>query len=126
MGVNGFGRIGRLVFRAACTNPVVAVKAINDPFMDLDYMVYLLKYDSVHGRFAGSIEAKKADGKEFLVVNGLEVQIFHGVQQVQTTSASRPVYSLPRRKPSYTSKAAPRRSSSQHPRRIRCPSTWLA
>eukprot|EP00418_Pyrodinium_bahamense_P023876 CAMPEP_0179133466 /NCGR_PEP_ID=MMETSP0796-20121207/63469_1 /TAXON_ID=73915 /ORGANISM="Pyrodinium bahamense, Strain pbaha01" /LENGTH=46 /DNA_ID= /DNA_START= /DNA_END= /DNA_ORIENTATION= len=46
MGINGFGRIGRLVCRAALANPDVAVKAINDPFMDLKYMVYQLKYDS--------------------------------------------------------------------------------
>jgi len=77
MGINGFGRIGRLVFRAAMANPEVAVTAVNDPFMDLKYMVYQLKYDSVHKQFAGTIKAKEADGKEFLVVNGVEVQIFH-------------------------------------------------
>ena len=49
MGINGFGRIGRLVFRAAVSKPNVQVMAINDPFMDLDYLVYQLKYDSVHG-----------------------------------------------------------------------------
>jgi glyceraldehyde 3-phosphate dehydrogenase len=77
MGINGFGRIGRLVFRAAMGNPAISLKAVNDPFMDLKYMVYQLKYDSVHGRFAGTVEAKEADGKEFLVVNGTEIQIFH-------------------------------------------------
>ncbi|KAL9139596.1 glyceraldehyde-3-phosphate dehydrogenase [Amphidinium carterae] len=77
MGINGFGRIGRLVFRAASGNPDVTVKGVNDPFMDLTYMVYQLKYDSVHGRFKGTIEAKTADGKEFLVVNGNEVAVFH-------------------------------------------------
>nr|AZL94331.1 glyceraldehyde-3-phosphate dehydrogenase [Nephromyces sp. MMRI]AZL94335.1 glyceraldehyde-3-phosphate dehydrogenase [Nephromyces sp. MMRI] len=51
LGINGFGRIGRLVFRAALQNPKVQVVAINDPFMDLDYMIYLLKYDSVHGKY---------------------------------------------------------------------------
>ncbi len=65
LGINGFGRIGRLVFRAASANPDVTVKAINDPFMDLDYMVYMLKYDSVHKRFEGTIAAKRDDGKEF-------------------------------------------------------------
>ena len=48
MGINGFGRIGRLVFRAAMGNPSISLKAVNDPFMDLKYMVYQLKYDSVH------------------------------------------------------------------------------
>lgn len=50
-GINGFGRIGRLVFRSASDNENIDVKAINDPFMDLDYMVYQLKYDSVHKRY---------------------------------------------------------------------------
>merc|ERR1740123_1760041 len=77
MGINGFGRIGRLVFRAAVANPEVAVKGVNDPFMDLEYMVYQLKYDSVHKRFPGKIEAKKDGDKEFLVVDGTPIQIFH-------------------------------------------------
>merc|ERR1712051_1146421 len=77
MGINGFGRIGRLVFRAAIANPEVEVKAVNDPFMDLEYMVYQLKYDSVHGRFKGTIAAKEEGGKEFLVVNGAKIRIFH-------------------------------------------------
>lgn len=77
MGINGFGRIGRLVFRAAVANPDVVVKAVNDPFMDLDYMVYMLKYDSVHKRFDGTVACKKDGAKEFLVVNGAEIQIFH-------------------------------------------------
>eukprot|EP00913_Durusdinium_trenchii_P009043 g8504.t1 len=83
MGINGFGRIGRLVFRAASSNPDAEVKAINDPFMDLDYMVYQLKYDSVHKTFAGeqdvecTIAAKKDGAKEFLVVNGKDIAVFH-------------------------------------------------
>nr|USW07930.1 glyceraldehyde-3-phosphate dehydrogenase [Crypthecodinium cohnii] len=77
IGINGFGRIGRLVFRAACSNPDTQVKAVNDPFMDLKYMVYQLKYDSVHKQFAGTISCKEVDGKEFLVVNDVEVQVFH-------------------------------------------------
>jgi len=77
MGINGFGRIGRLVFRAACQNPDVKVVAINEPFMELSYMVYLLKYDSVHKQFDGTIASKTEDGKEFLVVNGSDVRIFH-------------------------------------------------
>jgi len=66
IGINGFGRIGRLVFRACCERDDVEVVGINDPFIDLDYMVYMLRYDSVHGQFKGEIEVK--DGK--FVVNG--------------------------------------------------------
>jgi len=77
IGINGFGRIGRLVFRAAMANPDVTVKSVNDPFMDLKYMLYLLKYDSVHNRFPGTIATKEEDGKEFLVVNGVDVRVFH-------------------------------------------------
>jgi len=77
LGVNGFGRIGRLVTRAALANPDCAVKAINDPFMDLEYMVYMLKYDSVHKRFEGTISMKQEGGKEFLVVNGTDICVFH-------------------------------------------------
>jgi len=77
LGINGFGRIGRLVFRAATANAEATVTAINEPFMDLTYMVYQLKYDSVHGRFPGTIETKSADGKNFLVVNGQEIRIFN-------------------------------------------------
>ena len=46
IGINGFGRIGRLVMRAACANPNVQVVAVNDPFIDPDYMVYMMKYDT--------------------------------------------------------------------------------
>jgi len=72
-GINGFGRIGRLVFRAALANPKVQVTAINDPFMDSEYLLYNLKYDSVHGRFKGEI---KRDG-DHLIVNGKKIQLFH-------------------------------------------------
>jgi len=72
VGINGFGRIGRLVFRAAIDNPNVEIKGINDPFIDLDYMAYMLRYDTVHGQFQGSIETK--DGK--LVVNGKEISVY--------------------------------------------------
>jgi glyceraldehyde 3-phosphate dehydrogenase len=77
LGINGFGRIGRLVFRAASANSEVTVKAVNDPFMDLTYMVYQLKYDSVHKRFPGTIATKKEGDKEFLVVNDVPIMIFH-------------------------------------------------
>jgi len=77
LGINGFGRIGRLVFRAALANPEIEVKAVNDPFMDLQYMVYMLKYDSVHKRFPGTIATKEEGGEEFLIVDGTPIRIFH-------------------------------------------------
>ncbi len=72
VGINGFGRIGRLVFRAALNNPKVEVVGINDPFIDPAYMVYMLKYDSVHGRFKGTAEA--GEGK--IIVNGKTVHCY--------------------------------------------------
>jgi glyceraldehyde 3-phosphate dehydrogenase len=77
LGINGFGRIGRLVFRAAMANPSITVKSVNDPFMDLKYMLYQLKYDSVHKAFPGTIAVKEEGGKEFIIVNGTEVAVFH-------------------------------------------------
>ena len=70
IGINGFGRIGRLAFRIAAERENVQVVGIND-LLDVDYLAYMLKYDSVHGRFNGTVEVK--DGK--LVVNGNEVRI---------------------------------------------------
>merc|ERR1719198_1296217 len=58
-------------------NPDCAVKGVNDPFMDLEYMVYQLQYDSVHKQFAGTISTKKEGDKEFLVVNGNDIAVFH-------------------------------------------------
>jgi len=77
LGINGFGRIGRLVFRAASANSEAKVAAINEPFMDLTYMVYQLKYDSVHKRFPGTIASETKDGKDFLIVNGETISVFH-------------------------------------------------
>jgi len=72
IGINGFGRIGRLVMRAATEHKEVAVVAVNDPFMDVEYMVYMFKYDSTHGRFKGEVSHK--DGK--LIINGQEVAVY--------------------------------------------------
>ena len=73
IGINGFGRIGRLVFRAAVSQPdTYEIVGINDPFIDLDYMVYMVKYDTMHGHFDGEIKAE--DGK--LVVNGKKINVF--------------------------------------------------
>lgn len=71
IGINGFGRIGRLVLRAAILKGV-KVAAVNDPFLTLDYMVYLIKYDSTHGRFPGEVKAEAG----FLVVNGNKIVVF--------------------------------------------------
>jgi glyceraldehyde 3-phosphate dehydrogenase len=70
VGINGFGRIGRLAFRAALTRKDIEVVGIND-LVDADYMAYMLKYDSTHGRFEGTVEAK--DGH--LVVNGKKIRV---------------------------------------------------
>lgn len=72
IGINGFGRIGRLVLRASVAYDNVEVVGINDPFVDAEYMAYMLKYDSVHGKFDG--EVSSVDGKLF--VNGKEIKIF--------------------------------------------------
>ena len=66
LGINGFGRIGRLVLRAAMARGNAVVVGINDPFMTPDYARYLLQYDSAHGRFDGTVETLE-DG---LLVNG--------------------------------------------------------
>jgi glyceraldehyde 3-phosphate dehydrogenase len=73
IGINGFGRIGRLVMRAATEHKEVSVVAVNDPFMDVEYMVYMFKYDSTHGRFKGEVSHK--DGK--LIINGQEVAVYN-------------------------------------------------
>ncbi|MCY1715027.1 type I glyceraldehyde-3-phosphate dehydrogenase [Caproiciproducens galactitolivorans] len=73
VGINGFGRIGRLVFRAAVAQPeAFEIVGINDPFVDVDYMVYMVKYDTMHGHFEGDIKAE--DGK--LVVNGKKINVY--------------------------------------------------
>jgi len=71
IGINGFGRIGRIVLRAALAKGVRVV-AINDPFIPLDYMVYMFKYDSTHGRFNGDVHHENG----LLVVNGTQIQVF--------------------------------------------------
>ena len=73
IGINGFGRIGRLVFRAAVEQPdKYEIVGINDPFVSLDYMVYMTKYDSIHGRFKGEV---RTEG-DSLVVNGRKVAVY--------------------------------------------------
>ncbi len=70
VGINGFGRIGRLVFRAAQTRNDIEIVGIND-LIDVEYMMYMLRYDSVHGQFKGTVDVK--DGK--LIVNGNAIRV---------------------------------------------------
>lgn len=69
MGINGFGRIGRLVLRAAVSDPQVQITHINDPFIDPEYMAYMLKYDTTHGKFPGDVSYSG----DKLIVNGTEI-----------------------------------------------------
>ncbi|ACS85763.1 glyceraldehyde-3-phosphate dehydrogenase [Musicola paradisiaca] len=70
VGINGFGRIGRIVFRAAQERSDIEIVAIND-LLDAEYMAYMLKYDSTHGRFNGTVEVKNGN----LVVNGKTIRV---------------------------------------------------
>ncbi|OCL12627.1 glyceraldehyde-3-phosphate dehydrogenase [Glonium stellatum] len=72
VGINGFGRIGRIVFRNAIEHDDVSIVAVNDPFIEPHYAAYMLKYDSTHGQFKGDIEVKGND----LVVNGKTVRFY--------------------------------------------------
>jgi len=73
VGVNGFGRIGSLAFSACLDNDEIEVIAINDPFITVDYMVYMLKHDSVHGQFKGEVYDENGD----LVVNGKRIKVYN-------------------------------------------------
>jgi len=76
VGINGFGRIGRLVMRAARNNPQIQVVAINDPFIPVDYMKYMFYYDTVHGKYPGTVVVENGklviDGKAITVSNEKE------------------------------------------------------
>ena len=73
IGINGFGRIGKLVFQAALEKGEVDIIAINDPFITADYMAYMLKFDTVHGRFNGEIKSEENK----LIVNGKAVNVYN-------------------------------------------------
>jgi len=73
VGINGFGRIGRLVMRAICKRTDVVVVAVNDPFLEPDYMQYLFMHDTVHGKFQGTV----SHTKDTLIINGKEVKVFN-------------------------------------------------
>ncbi|MBD0832170.1 type I glyceraldehyde-3-phosphate dehydrogenase [Aestuariibaculum sediminum] len=70
LGINGFGRIGRIAFRVAASRPDIEIVGIND-LLDVEHLAYLLKYDSVHGKFNGTVEIENGN----LVVNGNEIRI---------------------------------------------------
>ena len=72
IGINGFGRIGRLVFRVGINNPDYEFVGINDPFMSPDYVAYMLKYDTVHGRFDGKISYDESS----ITINGKKIAFF--------------------------------------------------
>uniref|UniRef100_H3G874 glyceraldehyde-3-phosphate dehydrogenase (phosphorylating) n=1 Tax=Phytophthora ramorum TaxID=164328 RepID=H3G874_PHYRM len=71
--INGFGRIGRLVLRAAAKNPLINIVAINDPFISTTYMEYMLEYDTVHGKFDGSL----SHDEQHIFVNGKPIRVFN-------------------------------------------------
>jgi glyceraldehyde 3-phosphate dehydrogenase len=73
IGINGFGRIGRLVMRAAHNDPMVNIVAVNDPFIPTNYMEYMLSYDTVHGKFPGAVAAT---GDKEISVSGKPVKVF--------------------------------------------------
>ena len=76
IGINGFGRIGSLVLRAAEQREDVEVVAINDPFMSPDYMAYMLRYDTVHGKFPGTVDSEEGA----LIVNGRKIAVFNQME----------------------------------------------
>ena len=72
IGINGFGRIGRLALRAVQDNPLVQVVGVNDPFISPEYMAYMTRYDSVHGEFPGEVDFSG----DSLLVNGADIKVF--------------------------------------------------
>ena len=73
IGINGFGRIGNLAFQAAIKKEDVEVVSINDPFITADYMAYMIKYDTIHGRFEGEVKGEE----NTLTVNGKQVKVYN-------------------------------------------------
>ena len=109
LGINGFGRIGRMVFRAAVENfsNDIEVVGIND-LLDPDYLAYMLKYDSVHGAFKGEVSVEG----NTLIVNGKKIRLTaSGTRLVQRLLLSQPVSSLLTRRLASTSRLAQRKSS---------------
>ena len=129
VGINGFGRIGRLVFRAGINRSDIEFVGINDPFMTPDYMAYMLRYDTMHGQFDGTIEYTD----DAIIVNGKTVKFFAcmdpkdipwGEVGAEYVVESTGVF-LTRRRPRLTSTPAPRRLSCPPPPRTPLPcSSW--
>lgn len=72
VGINGFGRIGRLVFRAGLDNPNIEFVGVNDPFMTPDYCAYMLRYDTIHGQYTGEVSYTD----DAIIVNGKTVKFY--------------------------------------------------
>jgi len=72
IGINGFGRIGRLVFRSGINNPEYDLVAVNDPFMSPNYVAYMLKYDTIHGKFPGEVSYTE----DSIIVDGHKIRVF--------------------------------------------------
>jgi len=80
IGINGFGRIGRLVMRAAHNDPMVNIVAVNDPFIPTNYMEYMLQYDTVHGKFPGVVGQ---NGEDEITVDGKPIKVFDKMDPTQ-------------------------------------------
>lgn len=116
LGINGFGRIGRLVFRRSFEIEGIDVVAIND-LIELDYIAYMLRYDSTHGRFRGEVETR--DGQ--LIVNGKAIRVTSERDPAALNwgawapmwCSNQPACSSPTLRRGPTSRRAPRRWCSQ-------------
>ena len=73
VGINGFGRIGKLTFQAALGKEEVEIVAVNDPFITADYMAYMVKYDTVHGKFNGEVKGEE----NTLTINGKDIKVYN-------------------------------------------------
>ena len=93
IGINGYGRISRIIIRIAAAEPdKFEIAAINYRDVDLDYMIYMLKYDTVFGRFDGTLD-KYADGEESgLVINGRKVPVVSGMEPIPWGRYGGPLY----------------------------------
>jgi glyceraldehyde 3-phosphate dehydrogenase len=128
LGISGFGRIGRLVCRAACEMEGIDVVAVNDPFCDVDYAAYLFKYDSTHGMYKGTVEAKDGD----LVVDGKAIKFFAvrdptevpwGASGADIVCESTGIFTTIEKASAHLG-GVRRKSSSRRPRRMRRCSSW--
>ena len=78
IGINGFGRIGGLLLRTSIENDTnIQVVGINDPFIDINYACYMIKYDSIHGKFNADLKVEGEGENAYLVVNGNKIRWFN-------------------------------------------------